>query len=142
MTSPLGETRLWIEYLVQVDTGNRLPSTSNSVSFLIGFNLRHDARVCTWGASAGPSFGGASSAEKSRSLGSSPQFFSAFNIRGSQSSPLRSALDARLRTIYPARMRTVTVPLGERSYSISIGSKLLAQLGSECQKLALGRRCA
>jgi 3-dehydroquinate synthase len=39
-------------------------------------------------------------------------------------------------------MRTVTVPLGERSYSISIGSKLLAQLGSECQKLALGRRCA
>ncbi len=40
------------------------------------------------------------------------------------------------------RMRTVTVPLGERSYSISIGSKLLAQLGSECQKLTLGRRCA
>ena len=39
-------------------------------------------------------------------------------------------------------MRTVTVPLGERSYSISIGSKLLAQLGPECQKLALGRRCA
>jgi 3-dehydroquinate synthase len=39
-------------------------------------------------------------------------------------------------------MRTVTVPLGERSYSISIGSKLLAQLGSECQRLMLGRRCA
>jgi 3-dehydroquinate synthase len=39
-------------------------------------------------------------------------------------------------------MCTVTVPLGERSYTISIGSRLLPQLGSECQKLALGRRCA
>jgi len=39
-------------------------------------------------------------------------------------------------------MRTVTVPLGERSYTIFIGSQLLPQLGSECQKLALGRRCA
>jgi 3-dehydroquinate synthase len=39
-------------------------------------------------------------------------------------------------------MRTVTVPLGERSYSILIGSRLLAQLGSECQKLTLGQRCA
>ena len=39
-------------------------------------------------------------------------------------------------------MRTVTVPLGERSYSIFIGSQLLAQLGPECQKFAPGRRCA
>jgi 3-dehydroquinate synthase len=39
-------------------------------------------------------------------------------------------------------MRTVTVPLGERSYSILIGSGLLAQLGPECRKLDLGWRCA
>jgi len=39
-------------------------------------------------------------------------------------------------------MRTVTVPLGERSYSIFIGPKLLGHLGPECQKLTLGRRCA
>lgn len=40
------------------------------------------------------------------------------------------------------RMRTVTVPLGERSYSIQIGSQLLAQLGPECRSLGLGQRCA
>ena len=40
------------------------------------------------------------------------------------------------------RMRTVTVPLAERSYSILIGSKLLPQLGSECRKAGLGPRCA
>jgi 3-dehydroquinate synthase len=39
-------------------------------------------------------------------------------------------------------MRTVTVPLGERSYSISIGAGLLSTLGAECAKLGLGRRCA
>src|SRR5687767_1037161 len=39
-------------------------------------------------------------------------------------------------------MRTVHVPLGERSYSILIGSGLLPQLGPECRKLELGTRCA
>src|SRR5688500_20208547 len=39
-------------------------------------------------------------------------------------------------------MRTVTVPLGERSYSIFIGSNLLAQLGAECRRLGLGQRCS
>jgi 3-dehydroquinate synthase len=40
------------------------------------------------------------------------------------------------------RMRTVTVPLAERSYSIQIGSKLLARLGPECRAAGLGQRCA
>ena len=39
-------------------------------------------------------------------------------------------------------MRIVKVPLGNRSYSILIGSGLLPQLGKECGKLNLGRRCA
>jgi 3-dehydroquinate synthase len=39
-------------------------------------------------------------------------------------------------------MRVVNVPLGTRSYSILIGQGLLSQLGSECQKLELGQRCA
>jgi 3-dehydroquinate synthase len=39
-------------------------------------------------------------------------------------------------------MRTVTVPLGERTYSILIGSGLLPNLGPECTRLQLGRRCA
>ena len=39
-------------------------------------------------------------------------------------------------------MRVVTVPLGNRSYSILIGEGLLDRLGAECQKLKLGRRCA
>jgi 3-dehydroquinate synthase len=39
-------------------------------------------------------------------------------------------------------MRTVTVPLGERTYSILIGSGLLPSLGPECARLQLGRRCA
>jgi 3-dehydroquinate synthase len=38
-------------------------------------------------------------------------------------------------------MRTVKVPLGERSYDIQIGRGLLAQLGAECTKLGLGKRC-
>ena len=41
-----------------------------------------------------------------------------------------------------ALMRTVHVPLGERSYSILIGSGLLPQLGAECRKLGPGNRCA
>lgn len=39
-------------------------------------------------------------------------------------------------------MRRVTVPLGERSYSILIGPALLPGLGAECASLQLGRRCA
>jgi 3-dehydroquinate synthase len=39
-------------------------------------------------------------------------------------------------------MRTVNVPLGNRSYKILIGGGLLARLGSQCAALELGRRCA
>jgi 3-dehydroquinate synthase len=39
-------------------------------------------------------------------------------------------------------MRIVNVPLGNRSYQIKVGSRLLATLGAECKKLKLGARCA
>lgn len=39
-------------------------------------------------------------------------------------------------------VRTVKVPLGNRSYDIKISSGLLSQLGSECARLKLGERCA
>jgi 3-dehydroquinate synthase len=39
-------------------------------------------------------------------------------------------------------MRTVNVPLRERSYPIIISCGLLRSLGEECQKLNLGQRCA
>lgn len=39
-------------------------------------------------------------------------------------------------------MRTVTVPLGDRSYAIRVGGGLLPRLGAECKRLQLGRRCA
>jgi len=39
-------------------------------------------------------------------------------------------------------MRTVKVPLGDRSYSIKIGSGLLPKLGGDCRRLKLGTRCA
>lgn len=39
-------------------------------------------------------------------------------------------------------MRVVKVPLGNRSYNISIGRNLLARLGAECARLNLGARCA
>jgi 3-dehydroquinate synthase len=39
-------------------------------------------------------------------------------------------------------MRTVKVPLGNRSYNIVIGRGLLRGLGSACKKLVLGARCA
>ncbi len=39
-------------------------------------------------------------------------------------------------------MRIVSVPLGRRSYAIKIAPGLLAQLGRECARLKLGRRCA
>ncbi|HZV35991.1 MAG TPA: 3-dehydroquinate synthase [Verrucomicrobiae bacterium] len=38
-------------------------------------------------------------------------------------------------------MRTVNVPLGNRSYEIQIGSGLLAELGANCAGLSLGKRC-
>jgi len=39
-------------------------------------------------------------------------------------------------------MRVVKVPLGNRSYNISIGRNLLTRLGAECARLNLGARCA
>ena len=39
-------------------------------------------------------------------------------------------------------MRTVKVPLADRSYPIRIGSGSLADLGAQCARLKLGRRCA
>jgi len=39
-------------------------------------------------------------------------------------------------------MRTVPVALGDRSYRIWIGNRLLGRLGAECRRLALGARCA
>lgn len=47
-----------------------------------------------------------------------------------------------LAAFYPVAMRSVNVPLGARSYTIQIGKGLLARLGRECRKLALGRTCA
>ena len=38
-------------------------------------------------------------------------------------------------------MRTVKVPLGDRSYPIKIGNGLLPRLGGECRRLKLGERC-
>ncbi len=43
---------------------------------------------------------------------------------------------------YAVAMRIVQVPLGQRSYVIHVGKRLLPALGAECRKLALGRRCA
>ncbi|HLZ54442.1 MAG TPA: 3-dehydroquinate synthase [Verrucomicrobiae bacterium] len=39
-------------------------------------------------------------------------------------------------------MRTVNVPLGDRSYEITIGGGLLASLGGKCARQKLGPRCA
>ncbi len=39
-------------------------------------------------------------------------------------------------------MYVIKVPLGVRSYTISIGSNLLSRLGQECKRLYLGQRCA
>lgn len=38
-------------------------------------------------------------------------------------------------------MRTVKVPLGDRTYSILIGQGLLPRLGAACARLKLGQRC-
>ena len=43
---------------------------------------------------------------------------------------------------YPAAMRVVKVPLGERAYSIFIAPGLLSRLGAECVRSKLGHRCA
>lgn len=45
-------------------------------------------------------------------------------------------------SFYSSSVRTVTVPLGTRSYQIKIGTGLLSRLGTECARLGLGRRCA
>jgi 3-dehydroquinate synthase len=39
-------------------------------------------------------------------------------------------------------MRTVTVPLDDRSYPILIGENILENLGANCRRLKLGKRCA
>src|SRR5439155_9436378 len=39
-------------------------------------------------------------------------------------------------------MYVIKVPLGVRSYTISIGNQLLARLGQECKRLYLGQHCA
>jgi 3-dehydroquinate synthase len=39
-------------------------------------------------------------------------------------------------------VHTVNVPLGNRSYAIKIGPRLIARLGAECARLKLGDRCA
>ena len=44
--------------------------------------------------------------------------------------------------LYSSPVRTVHVPLGNRSYAIKIAPGLLAQLGRECARLKLGTRCA
>src|SRR4029079_14981469 len=36
----------------------------------------------------------------------------------------------------------IKVPLGVRSYTISISGNLLSRLGQECKRLYLGQRCA
>lgn len=38
-------------------------------------------------------------------------------------------------------MRSVQVPLGDRSYTIHVGDGLLAKLGDHCRRLKLGERC-
>ncbi len=39
-------------------------------------------------------------------------------------------------------MRVVNVPLGQRSYPIEIGNRLIPQIGQRCLELKLGARCA
>src|SRR5712671_1670050 len=39
-------------------------------------------------------------------------------------------------------MYVIKVPLGVRSYTISIGDEMLGRLGHECKRLYLGQRCA
>jgi len=44
--------------------------------------------------------------------------------------------------LYSSSVRTVSVQLGNRSYSIKIAPGLLEQIGHECARLKLGGRCA
>lgn len=39
-------------------------------------------------------------------------------------------------------MPTVQVPLGNRSYEIQVGNRLIASLGERCRRLKIGTRCA
>lgn len=39
-------------------------------------------------------------------------------------------------------MRSVQVPLGDRSYTIHVGNGLLPKIGDHCRRLKLGERCA
>lgn len=43
---------------------------------------------------------------------------------------------------YPAGMRTVTVPLGSRSYPVMVGEGLLESLGRRCRPMGFAARCA
>lgn len=48
----------------------------------------------------------------------------------------------RAQAAYSDAVRTVNVPLGNRSYSVQVGPGVLATVGSECARLQLGTRCA
>src|SRR5437899_13059213 len=43
---------------------------------------------------------------------------------------------------YPFTVRIVNVPLGNRSYTLRIGQGLLEEIGRDCSRLNLDRRCA
>lgn len=38
-------------------------------------------------------------------------------------------------------VRIVNIPLGQRSYAVKVGPRLLRRLGAECARLKLGKRC-
>ena len=52
------------------------------------------------------------------------------------------SLTARLKCLCFQSVRTVRVPLGNRSYNIKIAPGLISKLGAECARLKLGQRCA
>ena len=53
----------------------------------------------------------------------------------------RLAFGARIGSPSPS-MPTVQVPLGNRSYEIQVGTRLIATLGERCRRLKIGTRCA
>lgn len=55
---------------------------------------------------------------------------------------LRASLPHPLTDLHAPPMRKVTVPLGNRSYSIHVGGGLLDTLGRRCRDLELAGRCA
>ena len=69
-----------------------------------------------------------------------PDSFAGGAARFSVESRSKLAHESRQFMLHP--MRTVSVPLAGRSYSILIGAGLLPSLGAECNNLGLGRRCA